>query len=489
MAELDNTKTRNRYAYAVVSVGFIVVLSIWVLNTTLIEEKRKLQQREEWAYQVKGMIERLEDLERRGNRTMSAAINVQFLENEPVPIDPVVHREQENLANEIAVESAAVRARTGTLGKSYIEKILNGERAQRLMDQSTADRIKQILIWLSSKSVWPHRLSVQWVVKQSFWQGRSSGGGDSGRASISPYVGRLESLHTEVPRSEILSHQLLLTQRFSDAKEVLLREWRSAWERVESRPDNPTTTTIMPYGMRLGLNELPVIGAQALVFLQAIFFVLWNKEKTGFANGKNAASVFDFPAFGSPTDPLEGPPVKSLAGVLERSIWALYLLLPICVLAVGILVRYDFTASSGETFWSSLLFAPRNCDVSLAIDYVHLGALALSLGLTWSLTTPVRDLNKISQKRNLKRIFALVTIALALVAAIGYRWLSVSGFFRQPSFPGASSSWYYGECIWSPGGSFVFATIWAITLIVSIYYRRRFMAAISLIALTLFFVA
>lgn len=486
MAEFENTKTRNRYSYAVVSVGFVVLLSIWLLNTTLIEEKRQLEKRETWAYQVNSMIQRLENLERRDRWVTSEAIKTQFLVRAS-RTEAAVWRDQENFASDIAREISLLTAKTGTLNTRDIESVLNmDERSARLMDEDTKHRIKQILLWLWSKSVWPHQLSVQWVVMGTFPSGEGDGGGGSGSASIRSYIGRMEWRHTEVPRREIISRRLLLTERFPTAKEILLSELQSAWERAELRSDDVTKTDVAPYGMRLGLNEVPVVGAQALVLLQVIFFILWNKDKSEVGNAKHGSRYFDFPAFGSPPDPLDGPPINSLAQVLERTIWALYLILPVCVVAVGILTRYDFTFSPGEKFWPSLILAPRGCDVSLGIDYLHIGALALALGVTWGLTAPRNDLNKINRRRAPKRILTIGTIALVLVAGIGYRWLSVSGFFRQPRFPDASSAWYYGECIWSPGGSLLFATIWAGTLICSIYYRRRFMAGISLLGLALF---
>jgi len=490
-------KTRSRYAYAVVSVGFVVVFSIWLLNTTMIEQKAKFQLNYEWAHDLRSMIDRLEDLENFDNRAIVDAIDAQFYSETFTRFDISKERrsQQWQLATKLASEMSSIRQKIGTLNKAAVEKVL---RNYELIDTATKIRIAQIVPWLSSNAVWPHWLSVRWVVRGSFSNEGDGGGGDGGGdgfpSSVSSYIGRLNWVHpSEVPRKQILSRQLLYTTGFSEAKQRLLSEWQVAWERLREKPDTGYQTAVEAYGIRLGLIEFPIIGGVLLVFLQVIFFLVSCKEKHNIEETRNIVQSFEFPTFGSPKDPLDPPRAKSLEHVLERAVWAAYLLMPISVMTIGLLTRYDLTNSrlltpwyitlSAEKFWPSIWFAPRSYELSLGFDYLHLAALALAVGVTWGLTSQHKQTRDDKPSRN--RVVLTICVGFLLTAAVFYRWLEVTGFFLVEMEP--YRSLIYRDYPASSGFSVIYGCIWALTLTLAILKSRRFMAAISIAALMMFF--
>ncbi len=477
--EVDILKSRSRYAYAVLALALFILGSVWILNSGLTTQKYEHDVFQSRGAALKDMINRLNDIENRTNDVIEKYIQGELRSRNVFGpsngIPESIRLDISAFSRRLAQNLDSRAAQANDLRERDVGKALELAAPPHWLDLASRRVLQQGLtglFWPAPAMSWK---GVVWVVEGQFPPYEGDAGGDAGEyrgPHISPYIDRLAEYRRSQPEQDFLSQKLRTAQDFREARAILASEWQKAWERADASLLNPPGSAISTYGVKLDLNDILAIAALALAMLQSVFFVYWSKD----AAASNRLPIF--PAFAAPSDPLARPAPKSLAEVLERLIWAVYLILPPAILAIGFLARYDLTIYGSKEAWSSRLFAPRHCDLSLVLDYVHLATFALVMAVTWGLTSDRRGQPIIGGQGSVdKRGVWTAIVALVLTTAIIYRWVTLALWGKYGAYWSADCS------VAVVAESLFFPLVCLVTAVLAIQMRMVFMCCLSLFGL------
>jgi hypothetical protein len=149
-------------------------------------------------------------------------------------------------------------------------------------------------------------------------------------------------------------------------------------------------------GVTITLQQALMIAAPSILFL----FVLFAASRALEIGPDGKMLSPSLPQFRSPADPLHLPLPATLAEVLERLVWLIFVLVPLLIPMIGTLTRYDFQGleESQRTFdmhwpayedhsWAALLLRRRSWDeTSGMVDLVTLICLCLQMLLAVEVT-------------------------------------------------------------------------------------------------------
>lgn len=212
----------------------------------------------------------------------------------------------------------------------------------------------------------------------------------------------------------------------SSVDEELFNLWKQAYE--EKRASTEPFPGVSFFGLSISADSVVFGIAPILTVLQLIFLIYWEKRHTYLSNNK---VVFTFPNFACPNDPLAGSRPHTLGEAAQRFLWLLFLILPVCLLAIGLLTRYDLSyllLDDSNYFFSGLsdtLFETQNHDrsrdwLSFFWDWVIFACLILSM-LTVSQITKSKSKKKPRSKAAIRVVNAAAFICGTVFIILSYR--------------------------------------------------------------------
>lgn len=142
----------------------------------------------------------------------------------------------------------------------------------------------------------------------------------------------------------------------SDATElerILDTAWRDAFGRLKAIPTGDPQIGVPGSGMSFSATDIVMLSGPLLVLIQAFFAMFWVRHWSNQADANQATipsgppaaplRVFIFPFFANPIDPLSKPIPRTVVDVAQRLTWLLCLSLPVVVLSLALITRYDLS--------------------------------------------------------------------------------------------------------------------------------------------------
>jgi len=151
-------------------------------------------------------------------------------------------------------------------------------------------------------------------------------------------------------------------------------------------------------GSALKADELIMFLGPLILVMQVAFYLNWRRQirvltRLGISDDLVNEISDTFPRFSSPLDPLVNIRASDLGELLARTSWLWFLLLPILIAATAVAVRYDLRVlptdfSDLRLLWMyGIRFYRSHDPTSLALDFVNLVVLGVTLGITANLTS------------------------------------------------------------------------------------------------------
>jgi hypothetical protein len=278
-------------------------------------------------------------------------------------------------------------------------------------------------------------------------------------------------------------YRLILSEpNLEVADEELIKLWKESYNDQRTSVAPSPGVALPMFGLSISAETVVAGAAPILVLLQLLFLIHW--ERRASVNPTDH-DTFAFPSFACPNDPLNGPMPKTLGEVAQRLVWALFLILPTSLLAIGVLSRYDllyplrYFGNERATLFGAELSARSEDVVSSTLDWVTLACTALSAITVLSITQSRSAIEGTSTPR--RRVVTLGGWLIAIIAAIICIRTTRSAFDAYVA-PLANAS----DVPFKMHYLAAFGVLWSVCFGVACQRRARLLAMLSIAGLALF---
>jgi hypothetical protein len=320
---------------------------------------------------------------------------------------------------------------------------------------------------------------IAWWISGGEWPSSGGSHGTGGPGGVTFGV-RVTEEPTEGDDQFYAYRLLRFTPVPQSADQELFDLWKQSYFDRHSSATEPSLA-IPTFGFSVSADTAVGMAAPILVLLQLMFLMYW--ERSNSATSSDFAG-FAFPSYDCPNDPLDGPFPATPGEMFQRLVWALFLMLPTCLFAVGLLTRYDlhyplgYFKGSTTTFFAAEMWSRTGDAVSYLMDWMTLICLALS----------VITILRIARRRFFPpRNFPSerTTAIFAFVVALACAWACVYATrlaFDTVVAPISNAS----SVPRNMGYLAAFGVVWSVSIGLAIKQRARFLGLISIMGLTVF---
>jgi hypothetical protein len=293
---------------------------------------------------------------------------------------------------------------------------------------------------------------------------------------------RVKEEPSEFSRRFHVYQLLLFAPDPSTQERELFDLWKQSYAEQATSAIMSQRLAIPMVGLSISADAVVGLAAPILLVLQFMFLMHWEHRATDSEHRTERYDVF--PSYGSPDDPLEAPAPRTLSDVVRRSVWALFLLFPTLLFAIGVLTRYDIVYPIGYfggyqrmTMFAAELQARSKDLVSDVLDWVTFTCMIMSVFAVFIITNPRISSSAISPDR---RRVGLIWLAAAVSALTCVSATVVA--FEYYVAPLANASDVNFQMHYLAG----FGVFWSAALGVSLTHRARFLMALAIAGLALF---
>jgi hypothetical protein len=444
----SSTDAIKRSGEVLFTLGVFLALSIYILNSSLAERRRLFERHLEREEMYAQMIQRLRSLRAKDAKlfetlTVASITWIHFGDNAEVRYPtlartvPVGSHSKARAYVDIAPErlsafneaarvfggrAAAVFAihsvssdRSHELAKIAAETFAHDKEAALFVATEVVPRLAEI----DMPSQWDQ---VAWWIAFDRWP-EPGGMHNDGMPGIT-YGERIKELPSEFSLRFHAYRLILYTLPPSSPDQALFQLWQPSDTDLPASEFASPRIGVPTIGLSVPAETIVAIATPLLTLLQLIFLVHWSQRTRHEVPGTDA---FAFPLYGSPHDPLDGPVPQTLAAVVQRFLWFSFLVLPLGLLSIGVLSRYDVTYPMlyFGTWHKTTLFAAelqaRSEDLmSTIVDLVTFVCLALS-AIVVSIITRARTAT-ISARLTLNRAQSMSIAVILSFICIYVTW-------------------------------------------------------------------
>jgi hypothetical protein len=269
---------------------------------------------------------------------------------------------------------------------------------------------------------WPTRELAEWIVYSctASWLWCADYKHESGTS----YVERAKSEQWAYDDElAVLLTRLLRTRNLEEASALMEAQWSRAVDLARETAEPPAGAASAIARVATGIL---IAGGPIMLALQILFCIFWRRTGQGAPWQRACVGGARFPTVRSPRDPCARTDTGGGGDRLDRWIWAAYLTLPVVVLTLGILLRYEFPDL--HLVHSSSLYlglaVQRVGDASWVVDVINLlcllGYISLLLRMTGDIDAAPAE--SVAQSRGILRdlTFAKIRspVGFLLVAAV-----------------------------------------------------------------------
>jgi hypothetical protein len=271
---------------------------------------------------------------------------------------------------------------------------------------------------------------------------------------------------------------LLSTPEQSSVDDELLALWKQSYNETRSSVTPLPGVAVSLFGLSISADAVVAGAAPILIVLQFLFLIHWERRADA---DETSRSSFIFPSFACPNDPFNGPIPKTLGEIAQRLIWTLFLILPISLLSVGLLTRYDllyplrYFGEVKMTLFDAEMSARSKDALSSTLDWVTLICVALSALVVLNIT---RSQSKSAPRKgtNGRNIWIITLILIA--ACISSTLLK---FYFRIAHPSNASDVEFNMSYFA-----AFGVLCSLCLGLALYHQARFFGFLSVIGLVVF---
>lgn len=503
---MDNIPEPERATKTAARVLFIacvfVALSIFLLNTSLADRRALLMKHSERHEAHTRMVEKLISFRAKDASLFQDLVTSSFTiesltqwdEKYPglvrrVPLGkgtwgfspmPDARRERLNAAARSFGEKAAVAF---PAGETVADRLLALRTAVAVAFEEEPEaasfvsaEIAPKLAALDAPSEWEQ---IAWWITGGEWPSAGGMHGVGGPGGVTFGV-RVSEEPTD-KEDQFYAYRLL---RFSLTPQSADQELFDLWKQLSFNKWSSVTEprlAIPTFGFSVSADAAVGMAAPILILLQLMFLMYW--ERSNSATSSDFVG-FAFPSYDSPDDPLDGPFPATPGEMFQRLLWALFLMLPTCLFAVGLLTRYDlhyplgYFKGSTTTFFAAEMWSRTDDAVSYLMDWMTLICLALSVITIARIARP-----RFFPPRNFpsERTIAVVAFFVALACA----WACV--YATRLAFDTVVAPLSNASSVpRNMGYLAAFGVVWSVSIGIAIKQRARFLGLISIMGLTVF---
>lgn len=323
---------------------------------------------------------------------------------------------------------------------------------------------------------------IAWWIANGQWPEPSGGVTGDGGPGVT-FGKRLGELPSEFSDRFYVYRLMRLAPHPLSADQELFNLWKESYIEQRISATQSPRLAVPSYGLSISAEAVVAAAAPILVLFQLLFLVHWERRSIPSTAD---LGTFAFPSYACPSDPLNGPAPKTLGEVVQRLVWALFLVLPIGLLAVGLLTRYDilypldyFGNPMTTTLFQAEMQARSEDLASSIIDWITFACITLS-ALTVLSITQSRSTLKVPSTRAW-RLVALGGWFIAVVSATSCIYATWSAFNTSIA-PLVNAS----EVSLRVHYLSAFGLLWSLCFGVACQRRARFLALLSLAGLAVF---
>lgn len=458
--KLEHAATATtRSALALLVIATIGVVGVWLVNNARITSFKLQYVREKWHSDAAVMLCRHRLYEKRDSRFYQAlawAALEEHIYKARISVDvpcssnawsPRTSSEsgnpgQPSLSQQVKCfgDSVATVLKTGSSEKSLDMMVGQCFRGKQVVNLLKKPQVIQGITRFDDADYKPERL--QWIMLGSWpkvdWGFMVGGEGTS-------FGPRFNLRNYNNLQLRLLYRHLAATSDAKQMEAALSSEVENAYKAaLQSRDQSSSPSLSVPgLGSPMKADDILVILGPLIFLFQASFYLNWRQEEAlaQRALEEERQALSRFPRFSSPADPFaqQHDPL-AVDDICARLLWLSFLTLPILVLTVGTLFRYDLqillSPPHDDMSWMSRLHLIRSPDwVSWLLDLANLGALYFSVWVFGELTVREVVPEQVDRSSNKKNLVKLTIVLFTLFWVIRV-FATLSVFYNRHSLLG-----------------------------------------------------
>jgi hypothetical protein len=496
----DVGKDAKRSAEILFALTLFLAGAVYLLNLSLADRRRLVNRHRHETEMYSQMIERLRSFRARDAALFSRLAMASFSWIElltedtrryptlvrmvplrgqgytflPIPEDRLVQLAEGSRAfGDRAASVFAVHSSPDDRARELAEVVLETFNRDREAALFLNSEIVPHLAHLDMPSEWDR---IAWWIAYDKWP-EPPGGHNQSPGEIT-FATRINEWPSEYDRRFQAYQLLLFLPPGSTPEHELFRVWNESRSTTQPADLAPPRVTVPMVGLSVPTETIVAAAGPLLALLQLIFLVHWAQRRPVALSRR---ATFEFPSYACPRDPFEPPRPRTLADLVQRFVWVLFLVLPGALLTVGLLTRYDLTfpllyfeGGRGPMLFAVEEWARADDVLSALIDSLTFASLVASSLAVFAITGPT--LRTTHRYRRMAQIAAVVVAALLSTACVVVTLIE----FRVATHGGEASIPFRMHYLVGFG---IFASIW---LSIAFYHRAKFIAVLATIGLTIF---
>jgi len=395
----ENQGDGSRAALGLFTVCIAVLVAIFILNRALVERREHATRAAAWFTTVSSMLGRVRAFRSRNADFFSGITLSALCDDFSGPYAKLVPSIDETnflefyaatgtrhtldegvgtLADELVKFGAAVAAiegdRPGTDTLARLNGAVAGIFHNRADQKYIAKTVVPLLVTLDDPG---RRMEIMDWVATGRWPPL---GGTSNPYYPSSVLRRFPREWTVREEAAYMQNRLLMCADFGVAETTLRAAWEDGLKEMREAATEVPKVELMGVGLVSRADDLLLFAGLVIASLLLVVFVHWERLR-------GTSRSYCFPQFGSPDDPMKPTGCLTAEGLASRGLFATFLAMPVLILAVGTLTRYDLTTAGFRPFffrWNHItgygmsMFRPHD-SVSEALDVVDLLCLGICL--------------------------------------------------------------------------------------------------------------
>jgi hypothetical protein len=300
-----------------------------------------------------------------------------------------------------------------SLAKKSLDSIFSNKKISKLLDKDCNLRLVKLMKNPDDPDV--KYIFLNYILTGSSW-GYPQGGTHSPRTNS--YTENYKSDISLITEGQFY-YAFLGNQNMDKVKEFLLNDLSASYDELIKYKSTEKKLSTNIIGVNIDFNYIFLFSGLVLFFFLTLFYI-YHKIESKKIDEDELNAEYLFPNFGIRTSPFQSlfPPKKNVLNFnyyFTNSVWFIFLLLPIIILFIGYVFRYNLQIDLSSSDYNVLLYEKQSDVISFFGDLINLVALFFSVWIFIDLTLLNDKKNRPIEKIKLNIWLFILSIVVFII--------------------------------------------------------------------------